>query len=107
MPVTFRSKAHEDVTMVRRDAARLLEIMGASGAVPSALGAQDIPDALRRLKAAISAEAADREADEAEDERGEEDDEEERPVSLRLRAWPLVRMLEASAARDVPVMWEG
>ena len=110
MPVTFRSKAYENITMVRKDAEGLLEMMGHSGTIPSALAARDIPGALERLNAALkSAEA--REHGEPDGEEDGDDDYEGRErkkekVGIALRAWPLIQMLEASLAADTAVMWE-
>jgi hypothetical protein len=109
MPVTFRSKAYENITMVRKDADKLLEMMGHSGTIPSALGAADIPGALERLNAALaSAEAQETAAPEAADKDSDYDDSERRKekVGIALRAWPLIQMLEASLAADTAVMWE-
>ena len=79
MPVTFRSKAYENITMVRKDADKLLEMMGHSGTIPSALGAADIPGALERLNAALaSAEAQETAAPEAADKDSDYDDSERR-----------------------------
>ncbi len=109
MPVTFRSKAYENITMVRKDAETLLEMMGHSGTIPSALAAGDIPGALERLNAALEA-AKSREDSQSEagDQEDRDDDGERKKdkVGIALRAWPLIQMLEASLAADTAVMWE-
>lgn len=74
----------------------LLRKMGHSGTVPSAIMAEDIPAALDLLRASIvdeSAEAVDSEEDEP-------------VVGLPRRAYPLIKMLEASLAEPCEVMWE-
>lgn len=102
MLVTFTSKAHGDITMFGDVAKRLLQMMGMSGVVPGAIKAEDIPAALARLKDAIAREQA-MERETAEN--PEEEDNEELPVSLALRAFPLIEMLDAAAREDCHVMW--
>ena len=97
MIITFKSKAHADVVMLGDVARELIRLMGKSDALPSALAAGDIPRALSRLEAGL-AELAQPEPDDDED----EDDK----VLLHTRALPLIDMLNAASAADVPVMWE-
>ena len=76
----------------------LLRLMGMSGAVPGALLAHDVPQALERLRRAVAAgtsPAPDADAHE-----------EGNRVSLSARAFPLVQLLEAAAKRDCDVIWE-
>src|SRR4051812_39492327 len=76
----------------------LLRLMGMSGGVPGALLAQDIPQALARLKQATPAgTTAERPSDEAE--AGYR-------VSLTARAFPLVQLLENAVKRNSDVVWE-
>ncbi len=109
MPVTFHSKAYENITMVSKDAAKLLDMMGHSGTIPSALAAEDLPGALERLKAALAAAQAKGEAEPEPNEGSEQDNSAEKKkdtVGIALRAWPLVQMLEASLAAETAVMWD-
>ena len=53
MLVTFRSTATDSITMFGDVATSLLKLMGASGKVPGALHADDVPGALRQLEAAL------------------------------------------------------
>ncbi len=103
MLVTFRTDAYPNITMFGDVAVRLLKMMGHSGTVPSAILAEDVPDALQRLKAAIAeqgAQPADTQADaEQENEQGEI------PVSLGQRAFPLIELLEAAAEQGSDVTW--
>ena len=103
MLVTFKSKAHGDFTMLGDDALKLLKLMGHSGTVPSAIRAEDMPAALQKLKAAIDKDEATH-AGETDDD--EDDGYAERRISLKVRAFPLIEMLEAAVAADVPVMWD-
>jgi hypothetical protein len=64
--------------------------------VPSAILPEEIPQALRQLRGALQEEPPPHAASEGE----------EPPVSLSSRAYPLVKMLEASLAEECEVMWE-
>jgi len=92
-------------------ATELLRLMGASGMVPGALQAQDVPGALRRLRQAVESPEGDRvpqpcrpKSDRTADE--QEDDRDIAMVTLRTRAYPLVQLLEAAAAEECAVVWE-
>ena len=85
-------------TMFGEPAVRLLRMMGHSGTVPSAIGAEDVPAALERLRGAVSALPADQDAD--------ADEEGEAPVGLRRRALPLVEVLERAAQAGCGVHWD-
>lgn len=98
MLITFRSKAHADITMFGEVAVRLLKMMGHSGTVPGALLPEEIPDAVARLKSAL-AHVAPAAADVA-------DEEDEPAVSLAQRARPLIQLLDAAARDGVEVMWD-
>ena len=49
MIVTFTTKAYTDITMFGDVALSLLNMMGHSGTVPSAILAADVPEALTQL----------------------------------------------------------
>jgi hypothetical protein len=104
MLVTFHTKGYADITMFGDVAKQLLELMGHSGSVPSAIEAEDVPAALARLEAGVArlepAESAE------ENERGRDGDEEPRKVSLSRRAVPLLELLRTAAARKADVMWD-
>jgi len=82
-------------------AEHMLELMGHSGTIPSAIAAEDVPAVLERLKAAI--EAQDDENIDAEV--NTEDDEDEPKVSISGRAFPLIQMLSRAAEDGCSVMW--
>ena len=82
-------------------AKRMLNIMGHSGTVPGALLAEDIPSALNKLKAAVEEDKASEEAQQTSDEESEEP-----PVSLSVRAHPLIELLTAAAEQKCDVMWD-
>jgi uncharacterized protein DUF1840 len=103
MLVTFTSNEHGDITMFGDVAERLLEMMGHSGTIPSAVSAEHVSEALENLKKALEIDP-----DEVvHDEVRENDDEEEKepPVSLARRAFPLIQMLTAAAEANSHVMW--
>ncbi|MBS1247511.1 MAG: hypothetical protein H6R48_300 [Proteobacteria bacterium] len=110
MLVTFRTPAYADIMMFGDIAVQLLKLMGHSGTVPGALLAEDIPEALDRLKKAIAAQPAavpeQEKKDRDNEEEEEEDKETEPPVSLAHRALPLIELLTAAAAARCDVLWD-
>ncbi|SFM18842.1 DUF1840 domain-containing protein [Nitrosomonas communis] len=100
MLVTFSTDAYADITMFGDIAFTMLEMMGHSKTVPGAILAEDIPEALNRLKAAIDAEKA---LPPVED---QDQDEDEPVVSLADRALPLINLLTAAAKAECNVMWK-
>src|SRR5688572_15726796 len=109
MLVTFRTKAHPNITMFGDVAIELLELLGHSGTVPSAIKSEDVPAALARLEAALerrrAADAADA-GDVPKDDRGRNDYEAPRKVTLSQRAFPLLELLRAAAANKTDVLWD-
>ena len=102
MLVRFHSPAHHDITMFGAIAKELIQLMGFSGRIPSAVEAPDLPGVRARLVAALDAPpppAADT---------GDNDNDEERepPVPLKTRALPLLAMIDAAIRQDEYLMWE-
>jgi|SRR5690554_2507361 len=96
MLVTFSSKAYADITMFGDVAKNMLEIMGHSGAVPSAFQPQDLPAALSNLQRAVeSSKAAEQNPDDGDFKPG-----------LAQRALPLINLLKAAIDADADVMWD-
>lgn len=104
MLMTFRSKAWSSIMMDRDAGVTLLKLAGHSGTVPSALRAADIPAAIERLNAGLD-KAEPRHAREPATQKSDDPDE-PRPVALRLRAFPLLQLLDASARKNCDVTWE-
>lgn len=105
MLVRFRAPSYGDITMFGDIAIRLLKLMGHSGTVPSAMNAEDIPQAVDRLREALGAiEAEATETPQGDTEAAREFIDE--PVSLRNRAFPLIELFEAAAAGDESVIWD-
>jgi hypothetical protein len=102
MLITFKTWAYADLTMFGEVALKLIKLMGRREAVPSAIEPEDIPQALKMLRAGIAADDAAAKEDESED----GDDETEELVSVHNRALPLIELLQAAHKENVPVMWE-
>ncbi len=103
MLIKFKTTAtYPEITMFGEVALKLLEMMGRSGKVPSAINAEDIPLALESLRKGV----ADADAALEDQPPHEEEEGEERRVSMHNRALPLIEMLETAVREDVPVMWE-
>lgn len=98
MLVTFKTDVHADIIMFGDAALALLKIMGHSGTIPSALDAEDVPAALKRLQAAIelggNAESSNTK------------DNAEPHISIAKRALPLIELLTKAAAAKTYVIWE-
>ncbi|MFZ2333273.1 MAG: DUF1840 domain-containing protein [Sideroxyarcus sp.] len=116
MSITFKSQATGDLFMVQAHAESLLKLLGKAPAAKGIIEPKDMPAALEILRALgdevaedEGASAADRARDEDEDK--DEDGGQREPdflgerVSLRLRAWPLIQMLEKAHAADKPIVW--
>jgi hypothetical protein len=97
MLVTFTTDAHASITMFGDVALAMLKMMGHSGTVPSAILAADVPDALRRLTAAIDAEKISQPVS--------GDDADDSVVSMAHRAQPLIDLFAAAAKAECNVMW--
>jgi hypothetical protein len=95
MLITFKSRAYADVTMFGEVALKLIKLMGRRETVPSVIEPEDIPQALKMLRAGIAA-----------DDAAAKEDETEEPVSPHNRALPLIELLQAALEKNVPVMWE-
>ncbi len=109
MIVIFRSKAHADIILFGDVAVQLLKMMGHSGTVPGALVAEELPDALKRLKQAIAENkttVAAKPQQQRQDDNEPDEGAKEPPVQLAHRALPLIELLEASLAARCDVMWD-
>jgi hypothetical protein len=106
MFVKFASPAGASFAMPRDVAVSLLKIMGASGGVPGALTAEDVPSALERLRRGIaeSTPSADQPVQNKNDRKN--DDDQQPPISLATRAYPLLQLLMAAAKNNKHVLWE-
>ena len=101
MLITFKSRAHADVTMFGDVALKLIRLMGRRDTVPSAMYPEDIPDALDNLRSGLAVEET-AEPDVVTNDKGEEEEQ----VGIQIRAMPLVDLMVAAEKEQVPVMWE-
>ncbi len=96
------------LTMHGDGAVTLLRAMGHSGTVPGAILAADLPAGLARLRKMLETQSD--MPSPASAEAGPADDEEREnappPVTLRMRAVPLIEMIENAIARGSDLMWE-
>ena len=106
MIVRFSTRAGA-LTMHGDAAVALRRAMGHSGTVPGAILAGDLPGALASLRRSLEAQArvAPIAAEPPEDS-DEEDEDRQPPVTLAMRAVPLIDMIETAIARDSDLMWE-
>jgi len=96
--IRFSSNAAATITMFDKDALRLLKLMDMSGNVPSAIHAEDIPNALDSINRALS--------DNKDNEDQNDDEDKEENVSADTRAYPLIQMLKKAHEEDESVMWD-
>jgi hypothetical protein len=108
MLVTFKTKAHADITMFGNIAIELLKLAGMTGTVPTAILADDVPGRLDALERALGAHRAafGDSAPGTSDAKGASDphDEGAQQVSLRTRALPLLELLRAAVANHTDVV---
>lgn len=103
----FKSAASGDVIMLGPHGDALLRLLGREPSTKGIFEPQDMPAAIAALRQAI--EDAERRAagggaaPEAGERQTAHDD--EPPVSLRRRLWPMIDMLERAQQADVPVVW--
>ena len=103
MLISFQSPASADVVMFEHVARELLGLMGRKDEVPSAMYPEDVPWALSKLRNAVA--TMPEEHGMATDTSGDDDDPGE-SVGLKVRALPLIELLEASARDRSHVMWD-
>jgi uncharacterized membrane protein len=97
MLVRFKSSKTESITMFGDVAAELIRMLGASGAIPSAIAAKDLPAAAASLRQQL--ELLSEPVETASEER-------EPSVALAVRASPLLDIMKRAGDANVPLMWE-
>jgi hypothetical protein len=106
--VVFRSKAAGEIFMFAETARRIFEIIGKAEAPRGVITAEQVPDALARLNAAVEEEKAQLKAAQEHAEESERRGEETagaRAITLAQRAFPLLEMLRAAQKKKVDVTW--
>ncbi|WP_029407684.1 DUF1840 domain-containing protein [Thiomicrorhabdus sp. Milos-T2] len=101
MLVTFKTKAHAGVTMFGDVASYMINKMGHSGTIPSAILAEDVPEALDLLTKAIKANSAT-----FTETNNSAWDDDASSISQQSRAMPLIELLKAAAEEKCDVMWD-
>jgi hypothetical protein len=108
MLVTFKTKAHADITMFGNIAVELLKLAGMTGNVPTAILADDVPGRLAALERALGAHRAalgdSAPASSEPAQVGDAHDEAAGPVSLRNRAMPVLELLRSAVADHTDVV---
>lgn len=100
MLVKFTSKSAASVSMFEKDATQLIKLMGHTGTIPSAIRDRDVADKLAKLESALQGDPEDL----VDDEDKTEDD--EPPVPINRRAYPLLELLRAAVSNNENVMWD-
>lgn len=106
--VTFKSAATADVIYFDDVARRMMELMGKAAEDKGIVTVEQLPEAIRRLEAAIEADKERHRLLVQEEERSSEaaDGGGIRPaVSLTQRALPLLAMLKLARQENKPVVW--
>lgn len=98
MLITFKSSASSDVTMFGEVAEIMMEILGKDPSVKGIVTVENLPAAIAKLKAAISADIQVRD-------QGTPNASGDDSVSIAQRALPLVELFEWSLKQEVPVVW--
>lgn len=106
--VTFKSKAGRNVDYHTNVGMQLLKMMGRDSKLPSAMFADDVPEALARLQQELQKLAEEEAAREEQpaNETANKDDDKPVPVSLDIRAEPLLKLLHKAQEANVGLMWE-
>jgi hypothetical protein len=102
MLVKFTSTATGSITMFGDIATQLIKMLGATGKVPGAMSAEDLPAAIAKLKTQLAQQAG----VDGEVQDDDEEDKSKQPISLSSRAVPLIDLLQRAADKQAPVMWE-
>jgi Domain of unknown function (DUF1840) len=96
----FTCRATGDVIMLGPHGDHLLSLLGREPAAKGIIEVAHMADAMARIEAAVAAD----EAAHAEAQRAGEPAPAD-AVALRQRMWPMLEMLRAAQAADVPVVW--
>ena len=105
--VIFRSKAAADITMFAENARRIFEVIGRPESARGVITAEQVPDALQRLTAAVDQEKAQHRAASADAANDEPEGQgtAARGVTFSQRAFPLMEMLRAAQKKNADVTW--
>jgi len=107
MIVTFTSKVHADVVMFGDIAGRFLKIMGESEVPPGILRGERIKSAADKLRAWLDELPVETEPqkDNGKEPVEETEKEQRNSVGLKIRALPLLELMDVSYRKDCDVIW--
>ena len=103
MIYTFKSQATSDLKMTGPVGDRVLSLIGKGPSPQGIIDVDQIPAAIQALEAAVAAEGAAPQDDDASLRASSGDGGDH--VSLRRRVWPMVEMLKRALDRKQPVVW--
>jgi hypothetical protein len=105
MLVKFNSSVSGEMIMLAEVAKRLLEVIGKEGTARGVITAEQLPEALKRLRNAVAEEKT---AGKVDNGYPDPDDETatEPPVGLARRAHPFIEMLEWTRREEGFVLWD-
>lgn len=106
--VVFRSRAAGEIFMFAETARRLFEIIGRQESPRGVITADQVPEALQKLVAAVEEEKAQLKAASEDAELREKQGDgtvQPRPITLGQRAFPLIEMLREAQKKKVDVTW--
>lgn len=105
MLVKFTSSTSGQIMMFAPVARQLLEVIGKESSARGVITAEQLPEAIRRLRLA-AADARSTPPPESEAAGEEEQPEETSRVGLGQRAYPLIEVLEWTRKEDGFILWE-
>lgn len=107
MLVVFTNKSGGTVEMFEKVALDLIKMMGRRPAVPSAISAEDLPEALQSLQHALKAlEQSEAEKAAANEDDASEDEDAPKSVGIGVRAYPLMELMQHAIDNQSFLMWD-
>jgi len=108
MLVVFTNKSGGTVDMFEKAALNLIKLMGRREAVPSAISAQELPEALDTLQRALIEIEQIEKAVQAEPESDDDEEEEDKPqpIAMGARAFPLIELIQQTIKDGSYLMWD-
>jgi Domain of unknown function (DUF1840) len=101
----FKSKAAGDVVMLQDSGTRVLQLMGKDTGPTGIVLPEHMAAAIEALTQAIAQDEAQRQAAKAAAKEQGVPSPALDTVSLRVRAWPLVEMMQRCAKANAPITW--
>jgi hypothetical protein len=106
--VVFRSKAAGEIFMFAETARRIFEIIGQTDAARGVITAEQVPDALQKLTAAVDEEKVQLKVAAEQSHNADQRDEPghvAQAITLGQRAFPLLEMLREAQKKRVDITW--